>query len=44
MLLPLKLTYGHPLVHTLLESLAIQHNGDMKVVDQEKLMELNQQK
>lgn len=28
----------------LLESLAIQHNGDMKVVNQEKLMELNSQK
>lgn len=28
----------------LLESLATQHNGDMKVVNQEKLMELNQQK
>ncbi len=28
----------------LLESIAIQNNGDLKVVNQEKLMELNQQK
>ena len=27
----------------LLESLAVQHNGDLKVVNQEKLMELNKQ-